>query len=193
MTSIRVSLTILCGLSLAVAPTVNAETFNPCTSMCSVSNTATGIDALRSDIMASPTGGGHFNTATGRNALQANTTGISNTATGTDALFHNTTGGQNTAFGRAALSSSTTGSNNIAIGAGSGLNPTTGNNNIHIGNDGAAADTDLIRIGTAGTQTRTFIAGIFGAQVLGRDMPVEVNSDGQLGTVLSSRRVKDDI
>ncbi len=36
---------------------------------------------------------------------------------------------------------------------------TTGSNNIHIGNQGTAADTALIRIGTPGTQTATFIAG----------------------------------
>jgi Chaperone of endosialidase len=68
-----------------------------------------------------------------------------------------------------------------------------GNNNIHIGNQGTEADTARIRIGTVGIQTATSIAGIFGAQVLGRGMPVEVNSLGQLGTALSSRRVKDDI
>ena len=41
-------------------------------------------------------------------------------------------------------------------------NVTTGSNNIHIGNQGTT-DTALIRIGTVGTHTTTFIAGIFGA------------------------------
>jgi len=53
-------------------------------------------------------------------------------------------------------------------------------NNVHIGNSGDSDDTALIRIGTADLHTSTFIAGIFGAQVLGRGMPVEVNNDGQL-------------
>jgi len=183
MTSIRVSLTILCALSLAFALPVTAQT--TCPTRCGITNVAVGIDALHNNT-------GDFNTATGRNALSSNTTGISNTATGTDTLARNTTGGQNTAFGRAALNNSTTASNNIAIGAGAGVNLTTGNNNIHIGNDGDAADSDLIRIGTAGDQTRTFIAGIFGANVL-NGTPVEVDRNGQLGIVLSSRRAKDDI
>ena len=42
--------------------------------------------------------------------------------------------------------------------------------------------TNLIRIGTVGTHTRTFIAGIFGARV-GKGLLVEVDDDGQLGTV----------
>jgi Chaperone of endosialidase len=67
-----------------------------------------------------------------------------------------------------------------------------GSNNIHIGNEGVAADTQRIRIGTVGTQTATFIAGIFGAPSLG-GMSVEVKRNGRLGTTISSRRVKDDI
>jgi len=183
MTSIRVSLTILCALSLAFALPVTAQT--PC-AICSGFNTATGKDALKSNTL------GELNTATGGNALFNNTEGILNTGTGNDALFSNTTGEQNTAMGRRALFSNTTGDNNTALGHNAGAN-VTGSNNIHIGNAGDSADTALIRIGTVGTQTRTFIAGIFGAQVIGRDMPVEVNSDGQLGTAISSRRVKDDI
>jgi len=104
----------------------------------------------------------------------------------------NTTGSNNTATGAFALDRST-GSFDTALGYSAGTNVTTGSYNIHIGNEGNAADSALIRIGTVGTQTSTFIAGIFGAQVLGRGMPVEANSLGQLGTDLSSRRVKDDI
>jgi hypothetical protein len=69
---------------------------------------------------------------------------------------------------------------------------TTGNNNIHIGNNGDAADDALIRIGTLDVHTRTFIHGIFAAQVI-NGTPVVVNSNGQLGVAPSSRRVKDDI
>ncbi|MGH7335801.1 MAG: hypothetical protein ACREKS_24240, partial [Candidatus Rokuibacteriota bacterium] len=76
-TSIRVSLTILCALSLAFALPVTAQ--DPCT-RCGFVNVAIGIDALHSNTT------GVFNTATGRNALSSNTTGISNTATGTDTL-----------------------------------------------------------------------------------------------------------
>jgi Chaperone of endosialidase len=108
------------------------------------------------------------------------------------ALFSNTTSNSNTALGILALFQNTTGSANIAIGAAAGFNVTTGSNNIHIGNEGVATDAGRIRIGTVGIQTATSIAGIFGAPSLG-GVPVEVNRNGRLGTVLSSRRVKDDI
>ena len=50
----------------------------------------------------------------------------------------------------------------------------------------------MIRIGKQGTQTGTFIAGIFGSTVAS-GVGVIVNSSGQLGTVLSSERFKEAI
>ena len=41
-----------------------------------------------------------------------------------------------------------------------GGNLTTGNNNIDIGNGGVAGESGQIRIGTNGTHTNTFVAGI---------------------------------
>jgi len=61
-----------------------------------------------------------------------------------------------------------------------------------IGNVGATADDRLIKIGTPGTQTATFIAGICGATIPG-GVQVYVNAAGQLGTTPSSRRFKQDI
>jgi trimeric autotransporter adhesin len=149
-------------------------------------NTATGSRALGSN-----TTGGN-NTATGTNALFSNTTGFQNTAVGSQALQSNTTGFSNTATGTNALFSNTTGSNNTALGINAGLNVTTGNDNIHIGNRGADTDTGLIRIGTA--QTATFISGIRGVTPGAADaVAVLIDSNGQLGTTNSSRRVKTDI
>ena len=109
-----------------------------------------------------------------------------------NAALLNNTGTNNTAAGSLALLTSTTGTGNIAIGRAAGLNVTAGSNNIHIGNQGLNADTARIRIGTAGTQTATFIAGISGVPVAG--VPVMVDGNGQLGVAAaSSRRVKDDI
>jgi trimeric autotransporter adhesin len=71
------------------------------------------------------------------------------------------------------------------------LNLTTGNNNIEIGNLGVAAEANTIHIGTQGTQTRAFIAGISGTGVSG--MAVKINSSGQLGVAPSSARFKQDI
>ncbi len=147
-------------------------------------NTANGESALSSNT----TGG--TNTAIGYQTLTNNTVGGSNTAGGRGALRNNTTGNSNTAGGDSALFSNTTGSSNIALGASAGYNLTTGNNNIMIGNVGVADEAGTIRIG--GTQTQTFIAGIAGATA-SDGFPVYINSSGQLGTLTSSRRFKDDI
>lgn len=119
-------------------------------------NTASGTGALQSNTF------GSNNTANGASALQNSTVGESNTASGTGALFRNTTGNNNAAFGTFALGSNTTGSVNIAIGNSAGFNLTTGDNNIDIGNFGVTAEASTIRIGTDGSQTRTFVAGIRG-------------------------------
>ena len=148
-------------------------------------NTATGFDALVNNTM------GGSNTATGLQALDSNTTGGNNTANGENALFFNTTGFNNTAEGFQALLNNR-GSSNIAVGSNAGLNLTTGNSNIDIGNQGVAGEAAKIRIGTVGTQTKTFIAGIHGTTASG-GVAVFVNSAGQLGTVTSSARFKDEI
>jgi hypothetical protein len=165
-------------------------------------NTATGFDALENNTI------GFFNTATGDSALFFNTTGNDNTANGTAALFANTigfgntatgfnalvlntTGNDNTANGFNALVNNTIGGNNIALGVSAGLNLTTGDNNIDIGNEGVAGEANTIRIGTQGTQTATFIAGINATPVTG--VPVKANAAGQLGTPPSAARFKDAI
>jgi hypothetical protein len=168
-------------------------------------NTATGFDALN----ANTTGGA--NAAFGSQALQQNTLGSSNTAVGTTALISNTSGGGNTAAGQAALSSNitgndntavgfgalgnvTTGSNNIGIGMSAGGIITLGSNNIDIGHPGFAGDDSTIRIGTPGTQTKFFVGGVRGITTAYNDaVPVVIDSAGQLGTVSSSRRYKEDI
>jgi hypothetical protein len=109
-------------------------------------------------------------------------------------LFANTTGINNTAIGERALRFNTTGSNNIALGRNAGYSLTTGNDNIAINNTGVAGEGGTIRVGTAGTHTRAFIAGIRGVTTGVADaIPVVVDSAGQLGTVSSSRRFKRDI
>jgi hypothetical protein len=149
-------------------------------------NTANGGNALHSNRT------GNANTANGYLALETNSTGDLNTATGNQALWLNTTSKFNTAIGASALLSNTTGSNNSAVGAASGINRTTGSNNIDIGNAGIAGESKSIRIGTVGTQTATFIAGISGSTVAG-GVGVIVGNNGRLGTVVSSERFKDDI
>jgi hypothetical protein len=77
------------------------------------------------------------------------------------------------------------------LGSGAGSNLTAGSNNIDIGNAGVAGEGRTIRIGTQGTQTKTFVAGIFGTGVSGS--AVKVNSSGQLGVAPSSARFKETI
>jgi hypothetical protein len=149
-------------------------------------NTATGLQALFSNT----TGSG--NTANGFIALVFNTTGQHNTATGNAALDRNTTGNFNTANGDLALFNNTTGSNNVALGSSAGANLTTGRNNIDIGNAGVRGEFAKIRIGTEGTHQNTFIAGISGVTVAG-GVGVIIDTNGHLGTVVSSARFKDAI
>jgi Chaperone of endosialidase/Fibronectin type III domain len=150
-------------------------------------NTAEGTNALFSNTT------GSANTANGFEALLSNTTASFNTANGFQALLSNTTGVDNTADGVDALFANTTGRDNVAVGFKAGGNLTTGNNNIDIGANvlGAAGEANTIRIGTEGTQTATFIAGISGVGVTGT--AVVVNSSGQLGVAPSSERFKDQI
>ena len=168
-----------------------------------VANTATGESALASNttgggnvadgvgaLTSNTTGGG--NVAAGDNALFSNTTGQNNVASGSSALFSNTTGTDNTAVGLGALGFNDSGSFNIAVGVAAGGRLTTGDNNIYIGNSGVDSESTKIRIGTMGTHTNTFIAGISGVTVAG-GVGVIINSAGRLGTVTSSERFKDEI
>jgi Chaperone of endosialidase len=151
-------------------------------------NTATGVGAL------SFNGSGIANTATGVGALGGGfaNTGSNNTASGFDALFSNTTGDNNTASGVESLLNNTSGSNNIALGNSAGSHLTAGSNNIDIGNMGGANESNTIRIGTAGTQTASFIAGVRGVPITG-GMAIGVDANGQLGVRGSSARFKEAI
>jgi len=149
------------------------------------SNTASGISALYSNTT------GSSNTASGARALSQNTTGGTNTALGANALMRNDVGNSNTAIGESALINSVSGMDNIAIGKFAGANNTTGRGNIHIGNFGADESSN-IRIGNT-NHIRTFIAGIRGVTTTSEAVPVVINSVGQLGTISSSRRFKEDI
>src|SRR5436190_1444979 len=166
------------------------------------SNTATGYQALNKNTT------GPDNTANGYQALFSNTTADSNTATGYQSLYHstgigntangvvtlysNTTGAHNAALGDTALYENTTGSNNIAVGTSAGFFLTTGSSNIDIGHLGVNGESAAIRVGTVGTQTNTYVAGISGVTVAG-GIGVIVDSSGHLGTSTSSARYKEHI
>jgi len=177
--------------TLAFNTTGFANTANGAFALClntiGSQNTASGVSAL----FANTTG--YDNTATGFSALANNTNGAFNTATGEGALSSNTIGINNTANGVNALGNNYNGSNNIALGYNAGVTLVKGDNDIDIGSDVArAGESRTIRIGTTPTHVRTFIAGISGVTVAG-GVGVIIDANGQLGTVVSSNRFKDDI
>ena len=150
-------------------------------------NTAVGYAALLGNTT------GDTNTAVGSFALNSNDTGNGNSAIGANALAINTTGEFNTAIGYEALSQNT-GVANTAVGWRAGINNTGGSVNIYIGNEGGGPnESNVMRLGRRGDAPTlyTYIAGIFGTNVSGTT--VYIDSDGQLGTVNSSRRFKHDI
>ncbi len=150
------------------------------------SNTAVGSQALSSN------GTGNNNTAVGAQALQSyNGGGCCNTAIGFGAMADDTGGQNNVAVGNGALSANLIGGGNIAIGVNAG-SAVTGYNNIDLGNSGAANESNAIRIGTAGQQMSAYVAGITGVWV-GSSSAVYVNANGQLGTMQSSQRYKENI
>jgi Chaperone of endosialidase len=139
-------------------------------------NTATGVAALFINTT------GSNNTADGWNALNVST-GSGNTAAGYKALINSTTGDNNTAVGNLALAFSGTGSGNVALGTNAGSNVTTVSNVICIGSNVPAAN----------VSNTCFIGNIFGVTTGMDAVSVVVDTNGQLGTVASSRRFKRDI
>ena len=167
-------------------------------------NTASGSNALKGNTTGNfntVTGAyamyagntGDDNTATGYEAMTSNTSGMYNTAVGYQALHQNTTGELNAAFGSQALYDNTTGSSNIALGTGAGNSHVSGDNNIYIGNIGNTDpnESNAVRIGTFNLQQRVFVSGILG--VTGTGVAMQIFADGQLGTISSSARYKDEI
>jgi hypothetical protein len=148
-------------------------------------NTGIGLRAL------GETTSGTSNTAVGDHALAENETGGGNIAVGVSALEFGTSPVSNVAIGNLALFR-TTGSRNVAIGPSAGFQLVTGDDNIYLKNVGAANESDTIRIGDV--QTRTFIRGIRSVTTgQANAIPVLIDAGGQLGTISSSRRYKEDI
>src|SRR5882724_11772493 len=142
-------------------------------------NTAIGAGAL---FTVNNGFNGSFNTAVGASALFANTGG-DNVAVGAQALQTNAGGNDNIGVGVSALGANTSGNQNIALGTFAGLQQTTGSDNIYIGYQ---------MQGTAGESNSCYIKSIFG-QMSVTGLPVLINSNNKLGTIISSKRFKEDI
>jgi hypothetical protein len=158
---------------------------------------------------------GNHNTGLGVNTLNALTSGSNNVALGASSLILLTSGNNNLAVGQG-MQTLQIGDHNIAVGYGSALflnggsyntiigtydhgsgkaYTSTESSNILIRNDGVTGESNVIRIGTMGggaaQQNQCFVAGITGVAVVG--VNVQVNGNGQLGVVVSSKRYKENI
>ncbi|MGD0905058.1 MAG: tail fiber domain-containing protein [Terracidiphilus sp.] len=150
-------------------------------------NTAVGLSSLNLNNT------GADNSAFGAQSLAYNTSGSVNTAIGYGSLYSNATGWINTAVGAFALNNNTSGFYNIGIGYAAGTNnPPGASNNIDIGSYGSASDYNVIRIGNSAVQLALYVAGVDGIAI-SNPVPVYINGGGQLGTVNSSIRFKEDI
>ncbi len=139
-------------------------------------------------------------TFSGAFAGDYNTSGADNTFSGSLAGTDNTTGGcKHFPSGIEAGIGNTTGDINTFLGVAAGTYNKTGSSNTYISNQGPSSGTEsnTIRIGMQGTgdgqQNAAYMAGIFGSTVDNNGIPVYVDDNGQLGTVVSSLRFKEQI
>lgn len=163
-------------------------------SMTGIGNTAFGSSALSSNTT------GNSNTAVGESALLANTGGLANVAVGQAALADCTNCFQNVAAGANTLPNVVDSVHNVAIGYNAGTGLSGGGKNIYLGYNvaaGAAGEQYTMRLGQPGQITRTFVAGVRGVTIQNGGIvgaeEVFIDVNGQLGTVLSTARVKRDI
>lgn len=166
-------------------------------------NTAVGVDSLQQNTTGVGNVGlgfesglgvtlGQENLALGTQALRTVGMGNGNTAVGTRSLTAST-GSWNIGLGYGTLVNLGNGDANIAIGLDAGQTLTSGNRNIYLGHFGAASESGVIRIGSNSYQSKTFMAGVWSTTTQYSAVPVVVDLNGQLGTVSSSRRYKEDI
>ncbi len=150
-------------------------------------NTFNGANAGHSN----KTGTG--DTFNGYAAGGSNTSGGSNTFIGSYAGYFNTTGGYNTFNGFYAGSGNTTGGANTYVGFNAAAS-NNGTDNVYIGHSagaGITGENNTMRMGSPSYISSTYVAGIYGVNVSG--VAVQINSNGQLGAMASSRRYKEQI
>lgn len=157
------------------------------TQTLSQDNVGVGANALELNVI------GRDQTAVGSHALANSTNGL-NTAIGALALTNLSENSRsNTAVGFQALSNITDGAvENVALGANAGVGLTSGSNNLYLASVGVSTESNTIRIGTP-SHDRAFIQGVFNVTTPGAGNQVLINPAGQLGTIASSRRYKEDI
>jgi Chaperone of endosialidase len=128
------------------------------------------------------------------------TTGNFNHCFGYSAGSAITSGGHNTLVGLLAANNLVSGTYNTVVGANLGGTNYTGaesNNIILGGNPGITGENNVMRLGYQGSGTNQqnicYIAGIFGSTAGLSGIPVVVDNTGLMGTIVSSRRYKENI
>jgi hypothetical protein len=167
---------------------------------------AFGVNALKACTTATQmiaVGGGALASATTPQSCVA--VGVSSQSNNVNASFNTSTGdfsmrlltggsGSNCAYGKGSLEFLLTGQLNNAFGYLSGRNYTsTESQNLVIDNEGVTGESAVVRIGTL--QTKFYCPNsIFGrTSVLNDAIPVLCSSEGQLCTISSAKRFKENI
>ena len=145
------------------------------------------------DIAGASNTGGNNNTFLGYSTGNQNLSNSNDTFVGY-AAGQQSTADNNTFVGYQAGFQTGAGANNLFVGWKAGYNNATGSGNTYITSQGPASGTEsnTIRIG-AGTETAAYMAGIYTSSVDNNGVPVFVDDTGLLGTVVSSRRFKEQI
>ena len=148
------------------------------------------------NVAAGQTFTGFSNVFIGENTASNAQTCFQNVGVGRDALDLINTGSNNAALGVDALNNITSGSNNIGIGFQAGSLYVSQQNCICIGTSGfnaSQADGSII-IGNTNHHKTYFPNSVFNVTTDTADaIPVIVSSEGQFGTINSSRRYKQNI
>ena len=181
-------------------------------------NTFLGAEAGNSNLIGSfNTFSGRqagFNSTASHGSFYGYKAGYSNTADGNSffgdqAGLSNTSGGENTFVGDGAGSHNVMGSGNTYIGSGAGQG-VKGDNNVFIGQNAGLAGSNIvclacgfpfliagadngIFIGNLEVHTSAWIQGVYGASTSSGGLPVFVDVNGKLGTIVSSQRFKEQI
>lgn len=172
------------------------------------SSTTTGSNSIAIGASARCGSTSSGNVSIGRSAATNLTIGATNVFVGDQAGLGCTTGSNSVCIGAGSKCGTTSTGSNVIIGQGAGSTLTTGNGNIFIGRSAGsvisstsdnilignvgAGDSGTVKIGTAGTHTTCHIAGISGITAPS-SVGVFIAADGQLGTILSSKKYKKNI
>jgi hypothetical protein len=125
------------------------------------------------------------------------TTGHDNALFGGNTAGRITDGNFNSIFGSASLNAASTNPTRCAsfgYNNGDGWTGGTESENLIFGNDiaGVSGETGIMRLGKTGSQTSAFAAGIHGVTVAA-STPIVIDANGEMGTVVSSKKYKHDI